>query len=72
MQAFFHSIVFLKKIGPSTASFCLFSLFWNTEVQNKTVDFSGIRTRIEGVEGENVDHLTTTTAQIFIPLFPLL
>ena len=31
----------------------------------KTVDFSGIRTRIVGVEGEHADHLNTTTAQIF-------
>ena len=28
----------------------------------KTVDFSGIRTQIVGVEGEHADHLTTTTA----------
>ena len=27
--------------------------------------FSGIRTRIVGVEGEYADHLTTTTAQSF-------
>ena len=27
----------------------------------KTVDFSGIRTRIVKVEGEQADHLTTTT-----------
>ena len=29
----------------------------------KTVDFSGIRTRINGVEGNHADHLITTTAQ---------
>ena len=29
----------------------------------KTVDFSGIRTQIVGVEGEFGGHLTTTTAQ---------
>ena len=28
----------------------------------KIVDFSGIRTRIDGVEGEQGDHLTTTPA----------
>ena len=29
----------------------------------KTVGFTGIRTRIVEVEGEQADHLTTTTAQ---------
>ena len=28
--------------------------------RRKTVDFRGIRTRIDRVEGEHVDHLTTT------------
>ena len=28
----------------------------------KTVDYSGIRTRIDGVEGKHSDHLTTTIA----------
>ena len=50
--------------GPTPASFCLFSLFASTNSTEKTVDFSGIRTRTVGVEGEHADHLTTTTADI--------
>ena len=30
----------------------------------KTLGFSGIRTRIVGIEGKHADHLTTTTTQI--------
>ena len=40
----------------------LFSFFSNTNVTEKTVGVSGIRTRIVWVEGEHADHLTTTTA----------
>ena len=36
----------------------------------KTVGFSGIQTRIVGVEGEHVDHLPTTTAQSDLELLP--
>ena len=43
--------------------FCLFSFFSNTMLQ-KTVSFSGIRTRIVGIEGKHADHLTTTTAHL--------
>ena len=42
------------------ASFSLFSFFSNTNGTEKTVGFSGIRTKIVGVEGEHADHLTTT------------
>ena len=49
------------KRGPSPGSFCLFSFFSNTILQ-KTVGFSGIRTRIVRVEGEQAHHLTTVTA----------
>ena len=49
--------------GPTPASFCLFSFFSNTNFTEKTVGFSGIQTRIIGVEGEHGDHFTTTTAQ---------
>ena len=31
-------------------------------ITEKTVDFSGIRTQIIGLEGKHADHLTTTTA----------
>ena len=48
---------------------------WGT-ITNKLylsfIGFSGIRTRIVGVEGEHADHLTTTTAQalsFFLSLF---
>ena len=43
--------------------FCLFLLFPNTNF-TETVDFSGIRTWIIGVEGEHADHVTTTVAQL--------
>ena len=38
--------LFLKKNGPTMASFCLFSFF--QILQKKTVGVSGIRTRIVG------------------------
>ena len=41
------------------ASFCVFS--FEQQLTENTVDFSGIRTRIVMVEGENVDRLSTTT-----------
>ena len=41
-------------LGPTPTSFCI--------PTGKIVDFSGIRTRIDGVEGEQGDHLTTTPA----------
>ena len=47
------------------ASFCLFSFFSNF-LQKKSFNFSGIRTRIIGVEDEHADHLTTNTAQRFL------
>ena len=39
----------------------LFS-FFQTIYWIKTVEFSRIRTRIIGVEGDHTDHLTATTA----------
>ena len=59
----FIRTVFVFKNGPTPASFCLFSFFSNTNLAEKTVDVSGIRTRIVGVEVKCTDHLTTTTAQ---------
>ena len=52
--------------GPIPACFCLFSFFSNfpAQILKKTVCFSGIRTRIVRVEGEDADHLTTTTAHV--------
>ena len=54
---------FLKKNGPTPASFCLFLFFSNTIFTEKTADISGIGTRIVRVEGEHADHLTTTMAR---------
>ena len=54
---------FFKWANPGL--FCLFSLFSNTNFTEKTVDVSKIRTRIDGVEVEHADHLTTTTAHTF-------
>ena len=48
--------------------FCLFSFFLRTNFKEKTVGYSGIRTRMVGVEGEHADHLTTTAAQLLSTL----
>ena len=53
----------IVKYGPTQVSFCSFLFFSNTNFTGKTEDFSGIQTRIVGVEGEHADHLTTTTAR---------
>ena len=42
--------------------FVYFRSFQTQNFTEKTVGFSGIRTRIVGVEGQHSDHLTTTTA----------
>ena len=53
---------FLKKIGPTPASFSfIFVLFIHKFYRIKTVGSSGIRTLIIRVEGEHADHLNTTT-----------
>ena len=41
----------------------VFLFFSNTNFTEKTVDVSGIRTRIVGLEGKHADHLTTTKTQ---------
>ena len=53
--------VFFKKMGQARPLFVSFRSF-QTIFRIKTVGFSRIRSRIDGVEGENADHLTTTTA----------
>ena len=49
---------FYKKKWPSPASFSIHFHSFQTIYRIKTVDFSRIRTRIVGVEGEQADHLT--------------
>ena len=44
------------KNGLFPASFCLFSFLSKTIYRIKTVDLSGIRTRIVAVEAEQADH----------------
>ena len=59
------------KNGPSPASFCIFLLIlvhFNVNFYRKIADYSGIRTRIVGVEGECADHLTSTTTAPFTRL----
>ena len=51
-----------SKNGLTPTSFCLFSLFSNTNFTDKTPGVIGIRTEIVGIEGKHADHLTTTTA----------
>ena len=41
---------------------------FQTQIIQKTVGFSGIWTQIDGVEGEDAGHLTTTTAQMVAPI----
>ena len=48
--------------GPSPASILLTFVHFKPFYRIKTVDFSGIQTRIDGVEGKHADHVTTTTA----------
>ena len=50
---------FLKKWAIHGLFLIIFCSFQTID-RIKTVDFSGIRTRIVGVEGEHADHLTTT------------
>ena len=52
--------LFLKMGQPGL--FFYFRSFQTQILQKKTVGFSGIRTRIVGLEGDHADHLTTTTA----------
>ena len=50
-----------------------FRSFQTQLLQKKTLDVSGIRTRIVGVEGQDADHLTSTTApnaKLFMTLGP--
>ena len=54
---------FVKKMGLPRPLFVYFCSFQTQILEKKTVDVSGIRTWIVGVEGEQADHLTTTTAQ---------
>ena len=46
------------------ASLCLFSVFSNANLTEKTVGISGIQTRLVGVEGEHSNHLSTRKAQV--------
>ena len=50
-------------MGQPRPVFVYFRSFQTKILQKKALGFSGIRTRIVGVEGEHADHLTTTTAQ---------
>ena len=54
---------------PSQVSFVYFHSF-ETIYRINAVNISEIRTRIVGVEGENADQLTTTTALIDHRCFP--
>ena len=56
-------------MGQPRPLFVYFRSFQTQFLQEKTVGFSGTRTRIIGVEGEHTDHLTTTTAPLDIFLY---
>ena len=49
-------------MGKPRPLFVYFRSFQTEIFQKKTVDVSGIWTRIVGVEDKHADHLTTTTA----------
>ena len=51
-------------MGQSRPIFVYFSSF--QQLYRKNVDFSGIRTRIVGMNGQHSDHLITTAAQHFV------
>ena len=56
--------VCFERMGQPRPLFLYFCSFQTQILQKKTVGFSGIRTRIVGVEYEHADHLTTTTAHL--------
>ena len=60
----------ILKNGPTTASFCLFSSFSNTNYTEKFVRLSRIWTWIVGVESKHSDHFTTTTV-LYSPMLKL-
>ena len=51
-------------MGQTRPLFVYFCSYQTQIFQKKTVGFSGIQTRIVGVEGEHADHLTNTTAHL--------
>ena len=59
-------VFFLKKSGPTPASFLFIFVLFKHNFTEKTVGFSGIRTRVVRVEGEQADYLTTIRALKFV------
>ena len=57
-----HCVYFMGQPGLFLFIFVLFK----HKFYRKTVGFSGIRTGIVRLEGEHADHLTTTTARVYI------
>ena len=57
-----QKLMFIPKMGQPDLFMFIFYLFKH-KFYRITVGFSGIRTRIVGIEGEPADHLTTTTAK---------
>ena len=57
------TLLFFLKMGQPQPLFVYFRSF-QMQFYRKIVCFSRIRTQIVGVEGEPIDHLTTTTAQL--------
>ena len=55
---------FFKKKWANPGLFLFIFVLFKHNIIEKTLDFSGIRTRIIGVVGEHADHLTTTTAHL--------
>ena len=56
--------LFGRTTGPYNWQSKTFLCIWSEDTifTEKTIDVSGIRTRIDGSEGKHADHLTTTTA----------
>ena len=57
------SAIFIFKNVPTPASFVYFRTF-HTQILQKKLYVSRIRTRIVGVECKHADHLTTPTAHL--------
>ena len=64
----FECLILFYKVGQPLPLFVYFCSL-QTQYYRKTVGFSGIRTRIVGVEGEHTNHLITTTAQGWLILY---
>ena len=55
-----------KKLGQPRPPLSVYFPFFKAHIVQKTVGFTGIRTRTFGEEGKHDDHLTTTTTAKYL------